>query len=171
MANETTFEQDLFSSIGELGLWDEENSRVTNDGIVFSMEEISGIEKFRAVGQLSIEDRGEDRAVDFMNMNLVLAKGVDENKIDAIIPKLYEINITFKTGVFFLDGGGNLCFESTFPIIREDVESSLQIFTSIYSDVVDFINTVYPYLLRVFVKPEDANFADYIEALLTEPNE
>ena len=162
------FISDLFDNIAEIGLWEADEYRLGQDGILFQLNQIGGDTDSRAVGEISIEERDEELPVEFLDISLVLAKEIEEKNVEAIIRKLYEINITFQRGVFFLDGGGNLCFEAAFPIVADDMEGALKLFLAVYSDINSFLNSIYRYLLRVIVNPENVSFEEYIVAMLNE---
>ena len=162
------FRQELYNRIGELGLLDPADIKVNEFGVTFALQNISGYTQFKAVGQIELEDRGEEKPVEYLSVSLLLAKDIDEKNAGKMIPKLYEVNMNYRTGMFFLDGGGNLCFNSSFPVLRDDVEGAVKLFLAEFIDLSDFINGVYPYLLRVVAHPEDCNFREYIEAMVGE---
>lgn len=160
------FKDEFFNAIAA-DLFDEDNAVITENGVIFKLLNLFGNEQFTAIGSISLEDRfnDEDINTDFLDLSLVLAKDLDENLIEEIGKRLYEINATYKSGVFFVDNGGNLCFESAFPILTSDVEASAALFTTMFEDVREVISGIFPYLLRVVVTPEDCNFAEYVQAL------
>ena len=147
---------------------DPEDVKINGFGVTFSLQNISGYTQFKAVGQVEFEDRGEEKPVEYLSVSLLLAKDIDEKNAGKMIPKLYEINMNYRTGMFFLDGGGNLCFNSSFPVPRDDVDCTIKLFLAEFLDLTDFVNGVYPYLLRVVAHPEDCDLREYIEAMIGE---
>ena len=165
------FISNLFDNIAELGLWEENEYRLGQNGILFQLNKIGGDTDFRAAGEISIEKRNEELPVEFLDISLVLAKEIEEKNVEAIIRKLYEVNITFQRGILFLDGGGNLCFEAAFPIVADDMEGALKLFLAVYAEIVMFLSSVYRYLFRVIADPENADFQEYIVAMLNAASE
>ena len=165
--NELNFEQELYSAISGLSLWGEGKASATEAGVLFQAENISAVEEFNAMGRVSLDVREETkRSVEFLTIDLVLAQNADPKLADKIIPKLYDVNLALKEGVFYLDDSNNLCYEVNFPVLRADLEASLKLFIAAYTDVMNYIDGVYPFLLRVMSHPEDSSFNEYIMAIL-----
>lgn len=166
------FKDDLFQRISASKVFEEGTAVVEQGVVMFKINGITGISQFKAVGQVELVDRGEDSFVDYLDISVILAKGIDEAKVtEALIPRLYELNMTYRTGMFSLDGGGNLVFESAFPVVRDDVDGAVKLFEAEYIDLVEFLDGVYPYLLRVVARPADCNFKEYVLSLMGETDE
>ena len=160
---EYNYEQELYEAIALLGFWDEGKAKATPGGVVFTANDISGIPEFAANGMVSLDLRGEEASpIEFLTIDLVLAKKADPKKADIIKQRLYDVNTGFKQGMFFMDDENNFCFETSFPVVRGDIETSLQLFIAQYMDAMNYIDGVYPYLLRTIAHPEVADFAEYI---------
>lgn len=166
---EYDYEQELYEAIALLGFWDEGKATATPGGVVFTASDISGVPEFIANGMVSLDIRNDEtRPVEFLTLDLVLATKADPNKADIIKQKLYDVNTGFKQGMFFMDDENNFCFETSFPVIRGDVETSLELFIAQYMDTMNYLDGVYPYLLRTIAHPEVADFAEYIVTMAGE---
>lgn len=173
MAEETrdlTFNEELYASIAVLGFWDDDKVGATSEGVAFQIDNISAVEEFTGVGSVKIDNRDseEELAVDYLTLNIILAQDAPDDKKDLIAQRLYEVNLGLKEGMFFIDDEKNLVYEVNFPILRGKVEESLELFIAMYIDAVNYIDGVYPYLLRVIAKPDDCNFNEYIVAMAGE---
>ena len=162
------FKESLYNDISEIGFWDSESVHITDSSLVFDLKSISGLDEFRALGSVTLDDHDKNAYVQYLNLTLILAKGIEEHVSDKMLVKLHELNTTYRYGMFYLDGAGNLCVESVFPIVRDDLEGSLRLFIAQYSNLETFINGIFPYLLRVITVPEEANFQEYIITMLEE---
>ncbi|MDO5331436.1 MAG: hypothetical protein Q4E99_02040, partial [Bacillota bacterium] len=120
MADNYTFEEELYQAISMLEFWDEDKAQLTGGGVLFQVSNISAIEEFVAMGVVSLDLREEEQAVEFLSIDFVLAKNADASKEAIIKQKLYDVNLGLKEGMFYLDDEKNLCFEANFPVIRGD---------------------------------------------------
>lgn len=161
------YEQELYNAIALLNFFNPEATRATENGTVFRIQGISGKDEFQAVGRAVIDLQEEPSPVEFMDLTLVLGKNIDVRQIDVISDKLYELNLLFKAGIFSVEADGTLLFEAYFPVIRDDVETSLKLFIAEFNNIKDFLDGLYPYLLRVIALPTDANLNEYIQAALS----
>lgn len=160
---EYSFEEELYDAIAMLEFWEEGNAVSTPGGVMFTADNVSAVEEFRLNGAVSLDIRdGEEHPVEFLSIDFILAKNADKNKASIIKEKLYDVNLGLKEGMFYMDDESNFCFEANFPVIRGDVETSLKLFIAQYMDIMNYIDGVYPYILRVVAHPEVADFADYI---------
>lgn len=166
---EYTFEEELYKSISLLSFWEEGKAQMTPGGVLFEMNNISAVADFRAIGRISLDVReNKERPIEFLTVDLLLAKGAKEDNVQAITNKLYDVNLGLKEGMFYMDEEGNLSYEVNFPVVRGNVEISLQLFIAEYMDLSNYIDGVYPYLLRLMARPEDADFTQYIVAMLAD---
>ena len=166
---EYDYEQELYEAIALLDFWDEGKAAATPGGVVFTASDISGIPEFVASGMVSLDLRdGEARPIEFLTLDLVIAKKADPNKADIIKQKLYDVNTGFKQGMFFMDDDNNFCFETSFPVVRGNIEISLELFIAQYMDAMNYIDGVYPFILRTIAHPEVADFAEYIITMIGE---
>ena len=164
-----SFERELYSAISMLDFWAEGKAAATEGGVLFQAENVSGIEEFKVVGMASLDLRDDmQHPVEFLTLSFILAKNIGAEAVPAIIGKLYEVNLSFKEGMFFIDDNHNLCYEANFPVLRDNVEEALQLFIAAYSDTITYLDGVYPYLLRLAARPEDADFTQYLLAMTAE---
>lgn len=164
--DEYSFEEELYAAIAMLGFWEDGQATATPGGVLFQQSGISAVEEFVVTGVAALDIRdGEEQPVEFMSIDLVLAKNGDKSKEALIKEKLYDVNTGLKEGMFFMDDNGNLCFEANFPVIRGEVETSLRLFIAQYIDIMNYLDGVYPYLLRVIAHPEVADFVEYIATM------
>lgn len=161
------YEQELYNAIALLDFFNPEATRATENGTVFKIQGISGKDDFQAVGRVVLDLQEEPLPVEFMDFTLILAKNVDLSLLDEINEKLYEINLLFKAGVFSIEADGTLLFEAYFPVLRDDIETSLKLFIAEFNNVSDFLDGLYPYLLRVIALPNESDLNEYIEAALS----
>ena len=167
--NTFSFEEELYEAIAMLDVWNGGTAQATEGGVVFQVAGISAVDEFTATGMAALDIRDEEeRPVEFLTIDLILAKGADQNKAPLIMQKLYEVNLGFKEGMFYMDDSGSFCFEANIPVLRESVESSLQLFIAEFLDILHYLDGVYPYLLRLIGHPEVADFAEYITTMLGE---
>ena len=164
-----SFERELYSAISMLDFWSEGKAAATEGGVLFQAENISGIEEFIIVGMAALDIRDDvQHPVEFLTLSFVLAKNVAAEFVPAIIGKLYEVNLSFKEGMFFIDENYNLCYEANFPVLRDNLEETLQLFIMEYSDTITYFDGVYPYLLRLIARPDGVDFNQYIMAMTAE---
>ena len=168
MADNYNFEKELYEAISMLEFWDDGKANATDGGVVFQVPAISGVEDFTATGLVSLDLREEEQPVEFLSIDLVLARNADPSKETIIKQKLYDLNLGLKEGMFYVDSENNLAYEMNFPIIRDNVVASLQLFIAVYNDMSNYIDGVYPYILRLVAKPDDSNFNEYLAALIGE---
>lgn len=157
-----SFSEALFQSIENLGIWADDRYERQDEGIFFQVSDICGQEEFGAIGHVVLEPSAEDRRAVFMNLYLMLAKDIEDEIKGDLIPKLYELNLNYRTGVFYVDEASNLCYETRFPIMWGDVEGAMMAFAAEYMDIMDFLDGMYPYILRCAVVPKDSNLQEYI---------
>lgn len=161
-----SFERELYGAISMLDFWAEGKAAATEGGVLFQAENISGIKEFNIVGMTSLDIRDDvQHPVEFMTLSFVLAKNIEAEAVPAIIEKLYEVNLSLKEGMFFIDENYNLCYESNFPVLRDKLEETLQLFIMEYTDATTYFDGIYPYLLRLIARPNDADFSRYIMAM------
>ena len=159
------FEQEVYEQIASLEIFDGKSVSVTEDSVLFEVTNISAMEKFRAIGQAAFVSMSDEETVDYLDLTLILAKNVEQENVGKIIPKLYEVNLAYKQGVFFSDGGNNLCFETSFPVMNGKVDDATALFLSQYFAITEFLDAVYPDFLRVIVKPDESDFKEYLIAM------
>lgn len=166
-----SFSEAVFQSIENLGIWEDGSYERQEEGIFFQMSDICGREDFGAIGQVSFEPSAEERRAVFMNFYLIIAKDIEDEIKDDLILKLYELNLNYKTGVFYVDEASNLCYETRFPIVWGDVENAVVAFATEYMDIADFLDGFYPYILRCAVTPKDSDLQEYIWVMTRESEE
>ena len=167
MADNYSFEKELYEAISMLEFWDDGKANATDGGVVFQVPAISGVEDFTATGLVSLDLREEEQPVEFLSIDLVLARNADPSKETIIKQKLYDLNLGLKEGMFYMDDEKNFCFEANFPVIRGDVEGALQLFIAQYIDIINYLDGVFPYILRLIAHPEVADFNEYIATMLS----
>ena len=163
-----SFEEELYSAISMLSFWEEGKAVATKGGVSFEMENISAVEEFRALGMVSLDVREEERPVEFLTLGLILAVDMEPENAEAAIPALHDVNLAFKEGLFYIDEDRNLCYEANFPVLRGDLEGSLKLFIAAYDETRTFIDGVFPFLLRLAARPQDADFREYLLTMLGE---
>lgn len=167
-----SFEEELYEAIAMLDLWNGGTAQATAQGVVFQVDGISAVDEFTATGMVALDQRDEEeRPVEFLTIDLILAKNADRSKASLIKEKLYDVNLGLKEGMFYMDDQANFCYEANIPVLRESVESSLQLFIAVFLDIMNYLDGVYPYLLRLIGHPEVAEFTDYILTMLGEEEE
>ena len=95
---------------------------------------------------------------------MVLAKNIALGKVSQVEEKLYELNVLFKSAIFSIESDGTLLLEASFPVIRDDVETSVKLFNAEFTNIMDFLDGLYPYILRVVALPEDSDLTEYLRA-------
>lgn len=159
---EISYMEAVFQSIENLNIWEEGKINRVEDGILFQMSGICGREDFGAIGNVTFEPLAKERRVAFMNLYLVIAKEIEEEIHTQLFPKLYELNVNHRNGVFFVDQAGNLCYEAKFPVVWGNVESAALGFAAEYMEISEFLDGMYPYILRCVTNPKECELAEYV---------
>ena len=157
----------LLEKIAALPLWTGEEVQVLQDSVLFTVSGIGEMPDAHMIGEVRVERRETPKS-DWMVLRAMLAKCSEDIRADLANEKLYELTMNFRNGVFYLDDSGTLCVESSIPIIRDKSGSNVQLFYAQYTELTDFLNIFYPYLLKVVTAPEEASLQEYVSALVTE---
>ena len=162
---ELSFSDRLYEGIGNLSFWTDNEVSADPDGVSFVMKNICNKAEFNAVGNYSLVDTDSVNPVEFASFYLILAENVDAAKMKYIIPALYEMNLSYRNGVFVADEPGNICFEARIPVLRDNIEGAIQSFAAEYIEISDYLDAFYPFILRLAAKPEEADFNSYLKTL------
>ena len=164
---ELTFIQRLYKEIADLGIWDEDEVNIEDHGVVFSMTNIADRIDYSAMGYFFIDIIDHPRSMEFAGLRLMLVQRVEPEKKDALIPRLYELNLNFRNGVFYLDDFGNIMYEATFPVARDNIQDALMSFMAEYLEISDYLDVMYPYFLALAENPEEVNLKEYMMYLIS----
>ena len=165
-----TFTNMLYEGIGNLPFWADDEVNADDDGVTFMMKNICQKPEFNALGSFLLVETDDANPVEFASFYLILAKKVDSSKMKYIVPQLYELNVNYRNGLFIAEYG-NICFEARIPVARDDIDSAIKSFAAQYMEISDYLDTFYPFILRLAADPEKANFKDYMNALIKKVEE
>lgn len=158
------YEQELYNAIAASNVFKGEQAHAVEDGVVFEIAGVSGVEDFVVIGRSGIDAQDEPKPVEFLGLTMVLAKNIALGKVSQVEEKLYELNVLFKSAIFSIESDGTLLLEASFPVIRDDVETSVKLFNAEFTNIMDFLDGLYPYILRVVALPEDSDLTEYLRA-------
>lgn len=165
---ELTFVQTLYNEVAALGVWEAGEVRIEDHGVVFTMADIADRDDFNAMGYFYIDITDYPRPMEFAGLRLMLAQRVDRKKKEIVIPKLFELNLNFRNGIFYLDDFGNIFYEAKFPVARDDIRDALASFMAEYLEISDYLDVMYPYILSLANDPETAVLKEYISYLMSQ---
>ena len=161
-----TFVQTLYNEVAALGVWEDDEVRIEDHGVVFTMADIADRDDFNAMGYFYVDITDYPRPVEFAGLRLMLAQRVDRKKKDVLIPKLFELNLNFRNGIFYVDDFGNIFYEAKFPVARDNIQDALASFMVEYLEISDYLDVMYPYVLSLANNPEDASLKEYMTYLM-----
>ena len=165
--NGLTFIQKLYKELAGLGIWEEDEVRVEEHGVVFTMTNIADRDDFNAMGYFYVDITDHPRLMEFAGLRLMLVQRVERRKKKALIPKLFELNLNFRNGIFYVDDFGSIFYETRFPVARDDKEAALGSFMAEYMEINDYLDVMYPYFLSLADNPEESDLKEYLMYLMS----
>ena len=163
-----TFVQTLYREIVALGVWEDDEVRIEDHGVVFTMADIADRDDFNAMGYFYVDIADRPRLMEFAGLRLMLVQRVDRQKKAVLIPKLFELNLNFRNGIFYVDDFGNIFFEAKFPVARDNIQDALASFMAEYLEISDYLDVMYPYLLSLADDPEGTDLKEYMMYLMSQ---
>ena len=109
-------------------------------GEIEKYRDLFDIDDFNAMGYFYIDITDYPRPVEFAGLRLMLAQRVDRKKKDVLIPKLFELNLNFRNGIFYVDDFGNIFYEAKFPVARDNIQDALASFMVEYLEISDYLD-------------------------------